>query len=157
MSLPWFLFLVLLLRGRRRLPLELSVPLKRPTPISHCIRASTYTGIANPQEVYAEYPNEQFQNFDTYAAQFNAQPAVPPRGPNANGFPSPPTPPTLVHAQQGQVLNGAAIKASPPDLLPLGRVESAEDLAQGRRGGSNSEEDELTPAQSRRKAQNRAA
>jgi hypothetical protein len=36
------------------------------------------------------------------------------------------------------------------------KVESMED-AQNRRGGSNSEEDELTPAQSRRKAQNRAA
>jgi len=43
-----------------------------------------------------------------------------------------------------------------PDGFSLTKQE-LEDQAQSRRQGSNSEEDDLTPAQSRRKAQNRAA
>lgn len=100
--------------------------------------------------VYDQFPNgiphEQFSGFDNYAAQYNSQ----------TTFPGPPTPPNQ-HPPTVQPINGGA---HPPqisaDVLALTKME-AEDQAQARRQGSNSEEDELTPAQSRRKAQNRAA
>ncbi|KAK3695485.1 hypothetical protein B0T22DRAFT_438474 [Podospora appendiculata] len=134
---------------------------QRPTgsSVHRCLRTKAYTIIT--QDVYEQYPgngiahHEQFPGFDTYAQQFAAQPAFPP---------GPPTPPN----QHGvaQPLNGAAHQshagaaaaavAAAADLLAMTKAE-AEDLAQSRRQGSNSEEDELTPAQSRRKAQNRAA
>jgi len=109
------------------------------------------------QEVFDQFPNggivpDQFQNFDSYAP-FGAQPA----------FTGPPTPPNQhpvagvqpgingsAHAQQARSSVGA-------DLSGLAGISKAESDEQARRQGSNSEEDELTPAQSRRKAQNRAA
>lgn len=55
-------------------------------------------------------------------------------------------------------MNGGAVKAhTSADVLSISKEETPEELAQSRRQGSNSEEDDLTPAQSRRKAQNRAA
>lgn len=87
-------------------------------------------------------PHEPYQNFDNYV-QFNAQQA----------FPGPPTPPGQHPAVQP--VNGVARQPHPaPDAIPITKTESEE---QSRRQGSNSEEDDLTPAQSRRKAQNRAA
>lgn len=59
------------------------------------------------------------------------------QGLGAGAFPGPPTPPNAYSQKNG----GPATNASPEDS--------------GARGGS--EEDDLTPAQSRRKAQNRAA
>jgi hypothetical protein len=103
------------------------------------------------QEAFEGLPNDQFQNFDTYATQFNIH-----QQPNA--FPGPPTPPNQSqHAQQSQGLNGGQLQQA--DIQAFGKVElSPEEVqAQSRRGGSNSDDDELTPAQSRRKAQNRAA
>lgn len=48
-------------------------------------------------------------------------------------------------------MNGSA------DILSIPKTEVIDDLPQNRRQGSNSEDEDLTPAQSRRKAQNRAA
>lgn len=102
-----------------------------------------YTSIT--QEVFDQFPNgiphDRFQNFDGYV-QFDP----------AQAFPGPPTPPGLhpVHAAVHQQPARAA------EIPPVTKTE-ADDQARTRRQGSNSEEDELTPAQSRRKAQNRAA
>ncbi|KAI1343331.1 hypothetical protein F5Y15DRAFT_231164 [Xylariaceae sp. FL0016] len=111
----------------------------------------------SPHEVYENFQNnENFSpNFDQYG-QFNQQ-SQPFHGP-----PGPPTPPTHpLHGQNSQTqlntsLNGAQQpnkSHSQPEILPLAK----QDPDANRMTGSNSEEDELTPAQSRRKAQNRAA
>ncbi|KAK3941909.1 fluconazole resistance protein 3 [Diplogelasinospora grovesii] len=120
------------------------------TPSHSNSAASDDFNTTSPPEVYEQLPNgipqEQFQSFDNYAP-FNPQAA----------FPGPPTPPNQHPAVHGQPINGSAHHAHPgADVLIMTKSE-AEDLAQNRRQGSNSEEDELTPAQSRRKAQNRAA
>ncbi|KAK3393132.1 hypothetical protein B0H63DRAFT_11235 [Podospora didyma] len=94
------------------------------------------------------FPNglpDQYQTFDGFVG-FNPQ----------QTFPAPPTPPGQ-HPAAVQPVNPAAHSSGPgpaADLLPITKAESDE---QSRRQGSNSDEDELTPAQSRRKAQNRAA
>ncbi|KAK7451953.1 bZIP transcription factor [Colletotrichum acutatum] len=123
----------------------------------------TYT-IMTDQDVYAEYPNDQqhFNNFDNYAAaqQFN---------PQHTSFPGPPGPPTPPNhglpvqqpvQQQRTQHNGMSappvqqIKAQPDALIH--KQEPLDDHS--RRGQSNSDDEEnMTPAQSRRKAQNRAA
>ncbi|KAL0937656.1 bZIP transcription factor [Colletotrichum truncatum] len=111
----------------------------------------------SPPGVYTEYPNDQqFNTFDNYAAaaQFN---------PQHTSFPGPPTPPNHgLPVQQQQAPqqqpkhNGMSV---PPVQQPQADVvhkqEPLDDYS--RRGGSNSDDDDLTPAQSRRKAQNRAA
>ncbi|CAN8100108.1 unnamed protein product [Discula destructiva] len=112
----------------------------------------------SPPDAFDHYQAEQFQSFDQYAtAHFNAHQPAPFR---------PPTPPShhpAVH-NEGQshpshsAIDGVAapvVKAS----LPLGLAATkTEPIGDGDRQGSNSADDEeLTPAQSRRKAQNRAA
>lgn len=135
----------------------------------------------SPPEVYTDFPNEQFPNFEAYASQFNPQ----------QTFPGPPTPPNglpaSVHPQQQQqqqqvppqqarhqqphpqqpqqqqvpqpqlngAQNAAALKTQQISDSLAGSLAKT-DLANGQ-GGSNSDDDDLTPAQSRRKAQNRAA
>lgn len=115
------------------------------------------------KDAFDHYQGEQFQNFDQYAAaHFNTQPPAPPQAPFHQG---PPTPPNQTQPQQLQQhnvaagINGTAVSAlevKPPQLsdgLPVTKTE-----ANGDRQGSNSaDEEDLTPAQSRRKAQNRAA
>lgn len=110
------------------------------------------------QELFDQFPNglphDQFQNFEAFA-QFNPQPTA---------FAGPPTPPTQQLPPTAQPINGALHlqhqQQPTADLLQSlnnGQGETA-DEARARRQGSNSDEDEnLTPAQSRRKAQNRAA
>ncbi|KAL2280293.1 hypothetical protein FJTKL_12569 [Diaporthe vaccinii] len=114
-----------------------------------------YTSLT--QDAFDHYPGEQFQNFDQYAAQFNPPTA----------FPGPPTPPNqhpAAHNGQSQThrgVNGAAgavVKPSQADALSLStKPDPVVDLDSGRQGSNSAEEDDLTPAQSRRKAQNRAA
>ncbi|KAH8167883.1 hypothetical protein CIB48_g402 [Xylaria polymorpha] len=121
---------------------------------SHSNSASDEFGHNNhshsPHEIFDSFPNhDQFpQNFDQYA-QFNH--------PNQNfpGPPGPPTPPNLpLNGQSHGSINGAhQAKSSQADILPLAKS----DPDTNRQTGSNSEEDDLSPAQSRRKAQNRAA
>ena len=113
------------------------------------LRPKAYTIIT--QEVYEQFPNglthEPFQTFDNYV-QFNPQ----------QTFPGPPTPPGPHQAAQSAPAASAAAAPHPAhaaaDIIPSTKAENEE---QARRQGSNSEEDDLTPAQSRRKAQNRAA
>lgn len=87
------------------------------------------------QDVYDNFQNNEHfpQNFEPYAP-FNHQPQAFP------GPPGPPTPPTT-HPMHGQ--NGHNQSQADPDA--------------NRQTASNSDDDDLTPAQSRRKAQNRAA
>ncbi|KAK4125056.1 hypothetical protein N657DRAFT_679842 [Parathielavia appendiculata] len=118
---------------------------------SNSVASEDYNATSSP-ELFDQYPNgippEQFHtNFDNYV-QFN----------HGQAFPGPPTPPghLPVHSAVAPV-NGVVHQPGPtPEMVPVSKVE-ADDLAQSRRQGSNSEEDDLTPAQSRRKAQNRAA
>lgn len=111
----------------------------------------------SPPDAFDHYPSEQFQNFDQYAAQFNPPPA----------FPGPPTPPNQHpavhngHSHPHRGVNGAAaavVKPAQADALSLStKPDPIPDPDAGRQGSNSAEEDDLTPAQSRRKAQNRAA
>ncbi|KAI0172730.1 hypothetical protein GGR52DRAFT_419520 [Hypoxylon sp. FL1284] len=107
----------------------------------------------SPHDVYDGFQNnDQFQpNYEQYA-QFNHQQQTFP------GPPGPPTPPTHpMHNQNGQnqsQVNGVSgSKSASADILPMAKP----DPDGNRATASNSDEDDLTPAQSRRKAQNRAA
>lgn len=120
-----------------------------PTPSHSNSAASDDFNTTSPPEVFDQFPNglpqDQFQTFDTFAQYGQHQ-----------GFPDPPTPPNQHTGRHGQPqlsqgMNGGA------DGLSLPKTETLEDLAQSRRQGSNSDDEDLTPAQSRRKAQNRAA
>ncbi|KAI5860752.1 hypothetical protein GGS23DRAFT_223840 [Durotheca rogersii] len=106
----------------------------------------------SPHDVYENFQNSDHfpPSYDSYA-QFNQAPAF-------HGPPGPPTPPTHpLHGQNGQnqpQANGVSgVKNGSTDLLPMAKP----DPDGSRQTASNSDEDELTPAQSRRKAQNRAA
>ncbi|ORY67703.1 uncharacterized protein BCR38DRAFT_163232 [Pseudomassariella vexata] len=110
----------------------------------------------SPPDVYDHFQsNDHFQNFNQYA-QFNHQTQQTIPGP-----PGPPTPPThpSAHAQSQPPPAAAAtagvpvVKNNHADILPLTKA----DPDQGRNNASNSDDDDMTPAQSRRKAQNRAA
>lgn len=105
----------------------------------------------SPHEIYESFPNhDQFpQNFDHQYPQFNHH------NPNFPGPPGPPTPPNIsLHGQNHTGANGThQAKNGQADILPLTKL----DPDTSRQTGSNSEEDDLSPAQSRRKAQNRAA
>ncbi|KAK6839578.1 hypothetical protein PG990_011193 [Apiospora arundinis] len=101
----------------------------------------------SPPETFDGFQNpEQFQqNFDQYA-QFNQQ--------QAQTFPpGPPTPPTT-HSLHGQASSAVANPnkglQQQADLLPMTKSDPGNN-------GSNSDDEDMTPAQSRRKAQNRAA
>ncbi|KAI1276294.1 hypothetical protein F5Y07DRAFT_408483 [Xylaria sp. FL0933] len=100
----------------------------------------------SPHEIYESFPgHEQFpQSFEQYS-QFN----------HSQTFPGPPTPPNLsLHGQNHAGTNGThQAKGGQTDILPMAKS----DPDTNRATGSNSEEDDLSPAQSRRKAQNRAA
>ncbi|KAI1160222.1 hypothetical protein F5B18DRAFT_633714 [Nemania serpens] len=104
----------------------------------------------SPHEIYDSFPNhDQFpQNFDQYA-QFNHN------NQTFSGPPGPPTPPNLPLIGQNHAgMNGShQAKNGQADILPLAKS----DPDPNRNTGSNSDEDDLSPAQSRRKAQNRAA
>ncbi|KAM0356071.1 hypothetical protein ACHAPU_000465 [Fusarium lateritium] len=102
--------------------------------------------VQTAQETYDGLPtsqNDQFQAFDYTSAQsFNANPHQ-----STSGFPGPPTPPGQnVFASQAQThqQQGGSMRNGSPDEQSI------------MRGGSE-EDENLTPAQSRRKAQNRAA
>lgn len=109
------------------------------------------------QDVYDNFQNNEHfpQNFEPYAP-FNHQPQAFP------GPPGPPTPPTThpMHGQNGhnqsQVntdVSGVVKGGNQADILPMTKA----DPDANRQTASNSDDDDLTPAQSRRKAQNRAA
>lgn len=94
--------------------------------------------------------HDHYANYDQFAAFTAPQPS----------FPRPPTPPSqaaAVHPVKRQLIQPPAPPQSNilslPERLP---IEEPEDATQNPRQGSTEDED-LTPAQSRRKAQNRAA
>lgn len=115
------------------------------------------------QEVFDNFPNDQqFQPFDNGFPQHFNQP----------GFPGPPTPPNQAGqaGQPGQPVlsrGSHAIKQLPLEGTVIGKAEAGvngeaqqkqSQVAQRARSrASNSDDEDLTPAQSRRKAQNRAA
>lgn len=153
-----------------------SIPLVRlycsflqPTLLVAFFSSTTCAYTCLTQDAFDHYQGDQFQNFDQYAAHFNTQTPT---------FPGPPTPPNQQHPAAAIVHNGQPHNASHhgmngsgvsalktahqlADGLPVTKTEPIAELENGmngRRQGSNSaDEDDLTPAQSRRKAQNRAA
>ncbi|KAI8675130.1 BZIP domain-containing protein [Fusarium keratoplasticum] len=127
-------------------PYHQFMPIPPLTP-SHSHSAGSDDFNASPPENYDNLPtnhNDQFQAFDYASQGFNGNPHQPP-----TAFPGPPTPPgqnvfaAQVQSVHHQQQHGAAKIDSPEDQTAV-------------RGGSE-EDDNLTPAQSRRKAQNRAA
>ncbi|RYP77800.1 hypothetical protein DL771_000897 [Monosporascus sp. 5C6A] len=105
----------------------------------------------SPPEVYDSYQNnDQLHNFDQYG-QFNHQA----QQHAFQGPPGPPTPPTQpAQARSLSQSNGSAKNHQPQvDMMPMAKS----DPDGSRQTGSNSDDEDLTPAQSRRKAQNRAA
>ncbi|KAM0193935.1 hypothetical protein ACHAPA_000260 [Fusarium lateritium] len=126
-------------------PYHQFMPIPPLTP-SHSHSAGSDDFNASPPETFDGLPTsatDQFQTFDYASAQgFNANPHQP-----TSGFPGPPTPPGQnVFASQAPQQQGGSMRNGSPDEQSI------------LRGGNGSEEDEnLTPAQSRRKAQNRAA
>ncbi|PKS10447.1 hypothetical protein jhhlp_002198 [Lomentospora prolificans] len=132
------------------------------TPSNSHSAASDDFNTTSPPEVFEHYPNDQPQYQATFDGSFPTQF-------NQNAFPGPPTPPNQQQPAQA-LLNGVSAQVKPHglDSLPVKQAEStsleeqrkaqqAYAQAQSRRGQSNSDEEDLTPAQSRRKAQNRAA
>ncbi|KAI1322639.1 hypothetical protein F5Y16DRAFT_415823 [Xylariaceae sp. FL0255] len=105
----------------------------------------------SPHEIYDAFQNHdhfQHQNFEQFT-QFN------PQQQGFSGPPAPPTPPNMpMHNQNGSALNDI----HEPDNRQADALHiTKSDPDMNRQTGSNSDEDDLTPAQSRRKAQNRAA
>jgi len=103
------------------------------------------------QEGYADFPADQnFGHVDF--TQFNHQHQT------FAGPPTPPNQPIVGQAAQQHFVN-SHLKQAEIAPQPQTKIEpgGADDQQGNARGHSNSEEDELTPAQSRRKAQNRAA
>ncbi|KAK3996976.1 hypothetical protein QBC44DRAFT_126013 [Cladorrhinum sp. PSN332] len=151
---------------------------------STSVASDDFNTTSPPEVAYEQFanglPHEQYQNYDSFV-QFNSAAqnfAGPPTPPGAI-----PTPHAPAHGpahvapgiQPGPVgvnnvgvsnvgINNAGVNgnaAGPQshpvaEIIPMTKIiVDLEDL--NRRQGSNSEDDDLTPAQSRRKAQNRAA
>ncbi|KAH6697055.1 bZIP transcription factor [Plectosphaerella plurivora] len=131
------------------------------TPSHSNSAASDDFNATSPPDVYAEYPaDQQYNGFNGYPPHF-AQNAPQP------GFPGPPTPPNNHHVVQQQQHHAGAINGNAPAGVTAANLKQAAANAQhdainvddARRAGSNSDDDDenKTPAQARRKAQNRAA
>ncbi|KAH6651790.1 hypothetical protein BKA67DRAFT_338172 [Truncatella angustata] len=106
-----------------------------PTPSHSHSAPSEEFNRQSPTDVY-----DQFQNFENYP-QFNGNHS------QAQAFQqrqNPPTPPTQQLNTRNQMQ---------AEILPVAKPESD----QNAQTGSNSDDEDMTPAQSRRKAQNRAA
>ncbi|EPE04652.1 bzip transcription factor [Ophiostoma piceae UAMH 11346] len=153
---------------------------------SNSAASDDYT-TTSPPEGFHDFTSEHFPSFDSYGVQFAPQQHQhQQQQPQPQAvFPGPPTPPGQhqlprggVHAAQqsqpqtqppvtaavGQPLsNGSAMvidQQAGPDILSVTKTEPGMDdfqHDQNQRAGSNSDDEEMTPAQSRRKAQNRAA
>lgn len=128
----------------------MSIP---PLTPSHSHSAASDDFTTSPSDNFDGLPqtNDQFSTFN-YSQGFNANPPQP-----TNGYPGPPTPPSqnafaVQQAQQQQQGNG---NVSNPMQPRTGSDGNSEDGAAPR--GASEDDDNLTPAQSRRKAQNRAA
>lgn len=142
---------------------------------SHSTASDDFANTSPPDTFDGMPPTDHFQAFDFPQGHFNNH-----QQPAASRFPGPPTPPNqssvfghnqhqLQQHQQHQQppqhhhdgLNdpAAAVNGLPHSISPsLDKSEPSpdDDGAQGRNNGSE-DDDSMTPAQSRRKAQNRAA
>jgi AP-1-like transcription factor len=99
-----------------------------------------------PQEVY-----ENFQPIDQYG-QYNNNPPPFARPP---GPPTPPIAPSHGQSQNGPITGAAIAPAAKDHQADISATTKAD--PEPRQNASNSEDEDLPPAQSRRKAQNRAA
>ncbi|KID89496.1 bZIP transcription factor (Fcr3) [Metarhizium guizhouense ARSEF 977] len=115
---------------------------------------SSLTVIRAMQDGFDGIPNtDQFQGFEYNQGFHN------PSQHQTPGFPGPPTPPnpaTYTSQQSISQLHQAASSNGPLNSTLSGARSDGADDNSHTRGGSD-EDDSLTPAQSRRKAQNRAA
>ncbi|KAL6410414.1 hypothetical protein AUP68_06836 [Ilyonectria robusta] len=129
-------------------PYHQFMPIPPLTP-SHSHSAASDDFNTSPPENYESLPqnsNDQFPAFD-YSQGFNSNPHQP-----TGGFPGPPTPPGHNVFGQHQQRHGSVSNG-----MKSGQgAESVSDEMNVTRGTSE-EDDAMTPAQSRRKAQNRAA
>ncbi|KAK4232335.1 hypothetical protein QBC38DRAFT_93312 [Podospora fimiseda] len=144
------------------------IPMAPLTPSHSTSVASDDFGTTSPPEVvYDQFANglshEQFQNFENFV-QFGSA------APNFTGPPTPPGAIPVTHAPHAPAHSAPGIQPGPisvnnvavngngagpvADIVPMTQVI---ELDENRKQGSNSEDEDLTPAQSRRKAQNRAA
>jgi AP-1-like transcription factor len=108
-----------------------------------------------PQESFDQFSgNDQYQSYDPMTQHFGHQQQPTQPSQSFRGPPGPPTPPQHpLHAHSGPAgLNGVALKGHQAELMTLNKSDP-----DAGRNGSNSEGEEMTPAQTRRKAQNRAA
>ena len=110
-----------------------------------------YPNRSPPQDTFDQFQsNEQFPGYDGLGQPFS-HPQQQAAGQQT--FPRPPGPPTPpqhpLHAHGG---HGVGMKGHPAELTPMSKTDP-----DSGRNGSNSEGEEMTPAQTRRKAQNRAA
>lgn len=113
---------------------------------------SYYPFLQETYDTLPSNPNPQFQAFDYPSQAFTTHP----QQAAATTFPSPPTPPgqniygsplqQVQHPQSHHRQNGSVGQ----------KIDGSFDDHTGMRGGSE-EDENMTPAQSRRKAQNRAA
>jgi hypothetical protein len=104
-----------------------------------------HTGSANSDDFSNSPPDAfEFQNFDTFNAHFNAAAAA------NSGLPVA-KPPTPLSQHKGSV-SGSATQHNTYDI---NNGDMNDDSM--RRGSNSDDDDNMTPAQSRRKAQNRAA
>lgn len=118
----------------------------QPTPIFDGF-PSAEAGHAFPQN-YQQYAQFNHQNQSSQAQQ------QPPHFPSHVGVPArPPTPPS--HNGHSQS-NGSPPSVHDGSVHP-DNISTTKSDPEVRRAGSNSDDDDMTPAQSRRKAQNRAA
>ncbi|KAF5022146.1 hypothetical protein F66182_5796 [Fusarium sp. NRRL 66182] len=125
-------------------PYHQFMPIPPLTP-SHSHSAGSDDFNASPPDHFDALPtsqNDRFQSFDYTAQGFNNPHQ------STTAFPGPPTPPGQnVYSSQAQQVHpqhGGAVRNESPEDQSLAR-------------GGSEEDENLTPAQSRRKAQNRAA
>ncbi|KAI9163341.1 Fluconazole resistance protein 3 [Paramyrothecium foliicola] len=141
---------------------------------SHSTASDDFANTSPPDTFDGMPPSDHFQAFDFPQGPFNGH-----QQPTGTRFPGPPTPPgqssvfghgqhQLHQHQQHQhqppaqhhhdaINDPAAGNGLPQSISPsLDKSEPSDDAAHGRNNGSE-DDDSMTPAQSRRKAQNRAA
>ncbi|KPM40442.1 hypothetical protein AK830_g6087 [Neonectria ditissima] len=131
-------------------PYHQFMPIPPLTP-SHSHSATSDDFNTSPPETFdalPQNPNDQFPAFD-YSQGYSGNPHQPPAG-----FPGPPTPPgqNVYAAQHQQQRHGSVSNTMKPDR---GVDSTSDDLNIAR--GTSEDDESMTPAQSRRKAQNRAA
>jgi hypothetical protein len=148
-------FLDFLLRGNVLLDRFLSEAGQQDASTGRCLLALSgdhaLTQSLHTQEGYTDFPGDANYGHVDFT-QFN------PHSQLVAGPPTPPNQPIIGQTPQQHFVNGHLKQAEiVPQPQPKAEPSVTDDQLAHPRGLSNSEEDELTPAQTRRKAQNRAA